>query len=287
MCPLKRIISFLLLAPFLSVIVISQQPNKTDQKADSKAEAQPTPPTLRPTLAFGLSEDTPVRLKLNRTMSSKDATLNEKVDFEILEDVKVGEVVVAQHGGMAIATVTEAKHKGRMGKAGKLNINIDYLLLTSGDKVPLRAIKGGSGGTHTAAMTGAIVATSIVFFPAAPFFLFMHGKDITIPKGTEITAYVAADTPLDRAKFIAAGITSPATNSSGSDDTPISINSSPVGADILIDGKFVGSTPSTVQMKPGEHLVTIEKAGYKPWQRTMTVAVHGSINIDATLDKVP
>jgi len=27
-------------------------------------------------------------------------------------------------------------------------------------------------------MTGGIVATSIVFFPAAPFFLLMHGKDV-------------------------------------------------------------------------------------------------------------
>ena len=50
-------------------------------------------------------------------------------------------------------------------------------------------------------MTGAMVATSIVFFPAAPLFLFMNGKNITIPKGTEVTAYVAADTPLDPAKF--------------------------------------------------------------------------------------
>jgi len=50
-------------------------------------------------------------------------------------------------------------------------------------------------------MTGAMVATSIVFFPAAPLFLFMHGKNITIPKGTEVTAYVAADTPLDATKF--------------------------------------------------------------------------------------
>jgi hypothetical protein len=88
-----------------------------------------------------------------------------------------------------------------MGRSGKLHINIDYLRLASGDKVPLRAVKGGSGGNHIAAMTGAMVATSIVFFPAAPLFLFMHGKDITIPKGTEVTAYVAADTPLDPAKF--------------------------------------------------------------------------------------
>ena len=116
--------------------------------------------------------------------------------FEVLEDIKVGDVVVVKQGAMAIATVTEAQPKRRMGRAGKLNMNIDYVQLVDGEKVPLRAVKGGSGGITPGAMTGAIVATSIVFFPAAPFFLFMHGKDITIPKGTEITAYVAADTPL-------------------------------------------------------------------------------------------
>jgi hypothetical protein len=29
----------------------------------------------------------------------------------------------------------------------------------------------------------------------------MHGKDITIPKGTEITAYVNREIRLERAKF--------------------------------------------------------------------------------------
>ena len=46
-------------------------------------------------------------------------------------------------------------------------------------------------------MTAGIVATGIVFFPAAPFFLFMHGKDITMPKGAEFTAYVNGDLKLD------------------------------------------------------------------------------------------
>lgn len=48
-----------------------------------------------------------------------------------------------------------------------------------------------------------MVATAIVFFPAAPFFLFMHGKDTVIPKGTEITAYVNGQVKLDRVKLIA------------------------------------------------------------------------------------
>jgi len=50
-------------------------------------------------------------------------------------------------------------------------------------------------------MTGAMVATAIEFWPAAPLFLLMHGKDITIPKGTEITAYVNGEVPPNPAKF--------------------------------------------------------------------------------------
>jgi hypothetical protein len=284
---MNRSVSFLLLSLLLTSVAVSQD-KKKDERTPTQIQTQATPSqATRPPLAFGLSEDTPVRLKLTRTMSSKDATLNEKVDFEVLEDVKVGNVVVVQHGGMAIATVTEAKHKRRMGRAGKLNLNIDYVQLVSGDKVPLRAIKGGSGGNHTAAMTGAIVATSIVFFPAAPFFLFMHGKDITIPKGTEITAYIAADTPLDPTKFTTTATVLPPPSSLSLETTSVNINSTPVGADILVDGKFVGNTPSNLQLTIGDHSIAVEKAGFKTWQRTMTVTAGGSANIDATLDKIP
>src|SRR5882672_550589 len=187
---------------FSSSALSQEKPSKKDKKPEpAQISAPATPLPIRPPLEFGLSEDTPVKIKLARTMSSKDAKAGEKVDFEVLEDIKIHDVVVVQHGAMAIGTVTEAQPKRRMGRAGKLNINIDYVQLVDGEKVPLRAVKGGSGGSHTGAMTGAMVATGILFFPAAPFFLFMHGKDITIPKGTEITAYVAADTPLDPAKF--------------------------------------------------------------------------------------
>ena len=94
-----------------------------------------------------------------------------------------------------------AAQTGRMGRGGKLDVNIDTLRLRDGEKIALRAVKDNKGGGHVGAMTGAMVATGIVFFPAAPLFLFMHGKDIDIPKGTEITAYVAGNIPLEKSKF--------------------------------------------------------------------------------------
>ena len=289
--------ALLVLALALTVPLIAHsQEKKSKEKEQTKTSQSQVPaapaPTPRPPLAFGLLEDTPVKLKLTRTMSSHDAKVDEKVDFEVLEDVKVGDVVVVQHGGMAIATVTEAKPKARMGKAGKLNMNIDYVQLISGEKVPLRAVKGGSGGSHTGAMTGAIVATSILFFPAAPFFLFMHGKDITIPKGTEITAYIAADTPLDSARFKPSMAVISETASLKSEGvTPnlsaAAIKSAPDGAEITIDGKLMGTTPSTIQLSPGDHIVVLEKSGFKTWQRTVTVNAGGSINLEANLEKTP
>jgi hypothetical protein len=201
---MKAVLRITALVVFCLVYAPSAVPQQKTTPTDPKTgQVQITAPVTAPKqpLVFGLAEDTPVRIRLARTMSSKDARVDERVDFEVFEDIKVGNVVVVERGAMAIATVTEAHPKRRMGRAGKLNINIDYVRLANGEKVLLRAVKGGNGGNHIAAMTGAMVATSLVFFPAAPLFLFMHGKDITIPKGTEVTAYVAADTPLDPAKF--------------------------------------------------------------------------------------
>jgi len=162
-----------------------------------------------------------------------------------------------------------------MGRAGKLNMNIDYVQLSDGEKVPLRAVKGGSGGNHTGAMTGAIVASSILFFPAAPFFLFMHGKDITIPKGTEITAYVAADTPLDPANFNKVSTSESGGAKSEAVATGLSsviVQSTPAGADITVDDKFLGTTPSDRSTNPGEHKIVIVKR-LQAMERTMTISL--------------
>jgi len=153
-----------------------------------------TPLTLR--------DGTPVKLRLARNLSSSTAQVGETVDFEVLEDLKVEDLVVISRGSSALATVTEAQAKRRMARGGKLNVNIDYVRLANGEKAALRALKELKGGGHTGAMTAGIVVTSLVLLPAAPFFLFMHGKDVTIPKGTEITAYINGDAVLARGQFL-------------------------------------------------------------------------------------
>ena len=202
------------------------------------------------TFAFGLYDGTPIKLRLAQNLSSSDATLGQNVDFEVIEDVRVGEMVVIPRGSSAIATVTKSKPKGRMGKSGKLDINIDYVRTRLGEKVNLRAVKETKAGNKTGAMTGAIVATSLLFWPAAPFFLFMKGKDISIPKGTEITAFVSGNTELDANRYMAAQKVlgdQPANSNVGM--VQVTIKSEPEGAEITVDGNFLGSTPSSIFLK--------------------------------------
>lgn len=65
----------------------------------------------------------------------------------------------------------------------------------------------------------------------------------------------------------------------------ITVASDPIAADIEVDGNFVGSTPSSIDLTPGEHVVRITKPGYQPWERKMKV-MNGSINVNAQLEPV-
>jgi hypothetical protein len=277
---LRRIISSVLMVSLFSPLSLAQSaaPSAAASTTQQPA-ATSTPSAPKPAMqGFGLEDGTPVKLRSARTISSADAHTGDTLDFEVLEDVFVAGALVVPKGGIAWGTVTEAQSKRRMGRGGKLNVNIDSVRLVDGEKVPLRAIKDTKGGGHVGAMTGAMVATSIVFFPAAPLFLFMHGKDITIPKGTEITAYINGDTRLDQAKFQGSKTDSAAALTAALLD----IASTPQGADIEIDGKFVGSTPSSVSVSPGDHDVVVKKSGFAVWDRKVTVS-SGKININAEL----
>jgi hypothetical protein len=170
-----------------------------------------------------------------------------------------------------------------MGRAGKLDINISYGRLADQEKVALRATKDTKGGGHVGAMTGAMVATAIVFFPAAPLFLFMHGKDITIPQGTEITAFVEGDMHLDMTKFVVAGALPVAAAPTPTTEASLIIESTPPGSDIEVDGNFVGNTPSTVNVAAGSHTIAVKKKGFTDWTRTLNVT-GGSIHLSADLD---
>jgi hypothetical protein len=63
----------------------------------------------------------------------------------------------------------------------------------------------------------------------------------------------------------------------------LQISSTPEAADIEIDGKYVGSTPSTMIVTAGQHQISVKKKGFKPWERQITVST-GEVNVNAALE---
>ena len=263
--------------------LVAQQAPTAANPATTPQMASPAA-TSQPLKAHTLLDGTPVKLRLSQTISSSDAKVGQEIPFEAVEDIKVDDVVVLPKGSTAIGTVTEANAKKSMGRAGKLNMSMSYARLADQEKVALRAIKDSKGGGHVGAMTGAMVATSIVFFPAAPLFLFIHGKDITIPQGTEVTAFVEGDMHLDMAKFGGAPPASASSAATPPVQASLVIESTPSGADIEVDGSFVGDTPSTITVTPGSHEIEVKKKGFADWARKLN-ATSGSVRLNAELER--
>lgn len=71
----------------------------------------------------------------------------------------------------------------------------------------------------------------------------------------------------------------------GLETVTIHVGSSPEGADIIMDGDFVGNTPSDVTIEKGRHVLRVERQGYQPWERRIN-AVNG-FKASAILEKSP
>ena len=155
---------------------------------------------------FILPDGTLILLRFSRNVSSADAHVGDSIDFEVLEDVVVNGIVAIPKGSVAIGAVTEAQSKRRRGRAGNLEIVLDYVRLADASKVPIRGVKDAKGGSHVAGVTAGIIATGVLFFPlpVAPLFLLKHGDDITVPKGAALAAYAEGDIQLESSKFASA-----------------------------------------------------------------------------------
>src|SRR5205807_7946436 len=51
----------------------------------------------------------------------------------------------------------------------------------------------------------------------------------------------------------------------------LTITSEPNGAEIEIDGEFIGNAPTTTTVKHGKVVVKVKKAGFQPWERTLKI----------------
>ncbi len=224
-----------------------------------------------PARTLRVQDATSIRLSLMESLSSATNSVDDPVRFEVTEDVNAGGVVAIPKDSTAVGHVVEVEPRRRLGRAGKLNFSIDHVKAPDGTNIRLRASTARKGDDKT----GTVIVGTVLL---SPLFLIMRGKDVSIPKGTNLIAYVDGDREIT-IPGVRVNDAVPTTT------TAVMLKSDPDGADILVDGKYAASTPSSLQLAAGDHTISIEKTGFKAWQRTITVAVGSGITMNANLEK--
>lgn len=146
---------------------------------------------LAATSAFAqvkVPEGTEFAVRLEDAISSSHAQMGDRFTVSLEDDVKLPDGTILRAGYRGVGEVVEAKDNGMLGKNGKLNIRLLYIKVGE-ERIRLRANRGAQGDGRV----GAQVATVLLFWPAAPF---IKGKDVTINKGTMLTAYSDQDVTL-------------------------------------------------------------------------------------------
>ena len=64
----------------------------------------------------------------------------------------------------------------------------------------------------------------------------------------------------------------------------VAVHSEPEGAEIYVDGKFVGDTPSILPLSSGTHNLVVKGEGMKVWERNLEVIRDSQTQIRAVLE---
>jgi hypothetical protein len=140
-----------------------------------------------------IKSGTAIRLQFSNTISSANAHKGDKLEFVVEKDLLVDGYTVIRAGQVAQGSVVEVKQRRLLGMGGGVIVKLDSVRLASGERVELEARRRFKGRSHTLRMGMAMAVTGMIYLPAAPVFLLSRGRDSTVLKGTEVTAYTKGE----------------------------------------------------------------------------------------------
>ncbi len=137
----------------------------------------------------------PVLIKLLKKLDSSSAQKGQRVEIEIARDVFIDTQLVIPKGAKTLGVVTDVSPAGRLGRDGKIALELTGIKALDGTVVPLvfdEKTKQLNESLQWA--IGAGLAGFIVFGPVGALgAVFVQGKDAIIPEGAEFYVAVGSD----------------------------------------------------------------------------------------------
>lgn len=129
-----------------------------------------------------LPEGTELKLQFNERLSSATNRQGDTFTISLTQPITLADGTVIPAGFRGRGEVTAAEKRGFMGRAGDLSVRLEYLRIGT-TRVGVRANRTSEG-------QGALGSTVVLTVLFGPLGLLKRGKDIDIPRGQEITAFV-------------------------------------------------------------------------------------------------
>ena len=251
---------------------------------------------VKPVLLSGVEvrvpEGTLVRLALHYDLTTENVVEGDRVDFDVVDNVSVDNHVVIPKGALAWAIVVRVKGAGkRNAKDASVTIRFAGVRTVDGQNLALHLLPyknkkpnadennivesspipglrermiGAEKGKQYAAYTGGGLLVNVAETPPASSTVAVTSSAVGAASGQERGSTKGGASLGTAQRSTSASFLPPET-------AVINFRSQPSGADILMDGNLIGSTPSTLRVPPGQHEIEIRIQGYRSWKRKMKV----------------
>ncbi len=141
--------------------------------------------------AIILPDGTPVELRITKRLSTAQAKVGDAVEFEVVDDVKVGDLVVVPSNALASGAVVLVKPRRRPMRNAELRVNVSTAKSITGSDVAIRGMRLVVGNLDPAQ----VMRDSGVLWPVLPFVI--RGDEAFVSKGAKFSAYVNGDASFD------------------------------------------------------------------------------------------
>jgi hypothetical protein len=234
---------------------------------------------------------TPVQLVLRQQVSSVDGTAGAPVAMQALDDLVVDGRLIVRKGAPVTASLLKVEKKSLMTAGGRVYLDMEDVATADGGLLALNTVeqKGAHVPNHTVYKT-LVIASMIALSPAgAVTSMALRGQEIVLPEGTEMQAWVQADTPLDAAQFpTATPPAAPLPANSLSRTVPsgipaafaptqppavakLALTTNAGDGSVFVDGEFRGEAPLTLDLRRGLRSIFVRRDGYKLWKEKVVV----------------
>ncbi len=143
--------------------------------------------TQSPAESVVLKSGAEVNLVFAQSLSSKHATMGEKVELRVAENVLVDGIVVVPAGARVLGTVVQGKKNEKRGNSKNLAVSVDYIVVKD-KRIKLTGEQQQKAKSNIGAATAATVG-----FGLSGLMIYMNNREAWIREGDPAKGYVAED----------------------------------------------------------------------------------------------